>query len=314
MISIRMVGLGLALALGGCSGVNDAAESEEGQPNGASAPSVDSQLPAAPVAFSSSEALSEAAKRNQAAGKLGLLMGPGVELLASVELVDGGQVNFLRGEEGLISVSQIYRATDAAPIDLEDARRVGPAEVFRRLAPERAVPDALLKLESELPSDLDERRFEPKSAVGSAAESPVNTSVADEFGELSAPVEGQIQQAAIDDSKCPAAKFKKDICQNQSDDAHNACKLTRTGNGKVERSDMGLIISFACSYRGSIGHRLDYRHWSDWKILVDSILTPGWVQGSISFSGESVLDGDFDFEAIINRASGDGWNQYAWFL
>jgi hypothetical protein len=51
-----------------------------------------------------------------------------------------------------------------------------------------------------------------------------------------------------------------------------------------------------------------------WKILDTILVKPGWVKVSalITFAGEDFWDGDFDFEAIIQKASGDGWNHYAW--
>lgn len=75
---------------------------------------------------------------------------------------------------------------------------------------------------------------------------------------------------------------------------------------------MDLVITWACSSRGKIGHRLDVRHYRDWQIVDDVILSPGWVAEGIGHSADLLL-GDFDFEAIINRASGDLWNQAVFF-
>jgi hypothetical protein len=243
----------------------------------------------------------------EATGKFGVLVGPGVELLASVDLVEGGQVNFMRTEDGLLGVSQVYRMTDAEPIRIADVKRLGAAEVFRRLAPERVVPDALLELDRELKVDPD---FKLEKASQTRVDEPsLDRSTADEFVAQRAPVAGQLQQAVVDDSKCPGEKFEDEECGSVG-----VCKINRTNDGKIVKDDMVFVQSKTCSYRGNIEHRLDYDHWGDWKILDTILVKPGWVKVSafITFAGEDFWDGDFDFEAIIQKASGDGWNHYAW--
>jgi hypothetical protein len=305
----HIVGFGIALALGGCSGADGVeADVQEGsESSGTPESSVGSQVPGAPESFSSNEALSEASALGEKTGKLGLLIGPSMELLATLDLVEGGQVNFIKDPKGILTVSQIYRATDAEPISAEDMKRFGPAEIWRRLAPERAVPAALLEAEQEFARpDLARGGIEPVSEVASNVE----TSVQDDFGALREPIEGQLQHAVVDDSKCPAAKFKEKYCGGPA--GNNLCKLTRTGDEKIARDDAAVVLSYACSYRGKIGHRLDVAHWSDWEIVKDVILEPGWVEGSLSHAMD-ILNGDFTFEAIINRATGDGWNQNVFF-
>lgn len=301
----------LMAAASGCvsaGGAGDGASGDAAENGGpAGEPSASTVTVVAPL-LPSSEAEAEAMTlSNEANGVTALIVSPGTELLATLELEGGGQVTWVRDSEGLVVGNQIRDARAPALFTQEDLK-LGPAETFRRLAPVgQVVPARLLEAQRDhalrvarapnlaaiAPVD---RALEPSSVVGEASQDDLFQA---------GPQSGLIQQAAIDDSKCPAETMFE-LCES-----FDECRLWKTGDGKVARSDKHHVMSSACSYRGSITHRLDVRHWSDWKIVSRGTLRAG--EGIFTLIYDDGWPTDFDFEAIIQNASGDGWHQaVAW--
>jgi hypothetical protein len=311
--NVFVVGL-MACATGcvGAGGAGDGAEQEAAAGDAAERGAPAGETPASGIAvvaplLPSTEAEAEAmALSNEINGVTALIVSPGVELLATLELEGGSQVTWVRDSEGLIVGSQILDAR-APALFTQDDLKLGPAETFRRLAPRQVVPARLL--EAQRDQELRVARAPNLSTIAPVARALEPSSVIGEASQddlfQAGPQNGLIQQAAIDDSKCPAETMFV-LCESSDE-----CRLWKTGDGKVARSDKHHVMSSACSYRGSITHRLDVRHWSDWKIVSRGTLPAGERISTLIYD-----DGwptDFDFEAIIQNASGDGWHQaVAW--
>ena len=312
MDRIRIVGAGLLLLLGGCSGADGAMEGTADAPSPPAAVDEAAEAPAAP-AFAATEAeFSALTERNRELGVIALVVGPGTELLATIDLPDDGQVNLLRDADGLLVAHQTQRGTAKPALTRADMSQ-GPLETFQRLAPERAAPQALLDAQFEYEQRLAERprvtdaeRIQRREALLPTSNPTIVENGADDSARFETSGEiGQLRQAAIDDSKCPAEDFNAAHCESA-----DKCLLFRTNDSKVARSDEHHVMSSACSYRGNIIHRMDIRHWSDWKILGRATLKPGWNDAFYLYA-----DGwptDFDFEAIIQEAAGDGYHHAVW--
>jgi hypothetical protein len=301
MKRIGAIGLGMLLFVVGCGA---GAEGDTGRDptNDAALETVASAaMPGAPEVLATEAEIDAAQLRNEKEGRLGLLIGKDVEVLATIDLPDVGQVNFLRDPGGMITVQQTHRVGALPPVTREDFER-GLAKAFERLAPERVVPAALRERDLRHDKAGLEQAADPRKLDFAGPDVVDRPAELDTFTP-STTVEGQLQQAVVDDSKCPATKWSEKMCHSSS----QVCLVQRTGDSKIPETDTKFMNFAVCSYRGNVTQRIDYRHWSDWSIHKRVTVAPGFNTEIFGYNEGTPFD--FDFEAIVQEAAGDGYHQ-----
>jgi hypothetical protein len=185
-------------------------------------------------------------------------------------------------------------------------RDLSAVEVFQRIAPEQAVPQALLTTENHFREQLQNRPLQqpPRELTTNPVELDLNDQLLAEARPSSGP--GELRQAAVDDSACPAADFAAFACDNDPNRI-NYCRLHRTNTNTIREDDVGSAFAFACSYRGTITHRVRANTWS-WKTVDELTLLKGWDSWIIATSSAIF---DQDVESKIYNSDGDGFHHAA---
>jgi hypothetical protein len=184
-------------------------------------------------------------------------------------------------------------------------RELSAVETFRRLAPERTIPTALLAKQELLNQELRDRPArEPGKEL---TQTPVQDSPDEAITDAIPSRAGELRQAAVDDSECPAEEFSSFSCGHGD---INYCRIQKTGTNAIREDDVDSAWAFACPYRGKITHVLKTRPWNTWGTIDESTLLTGWNDWMIA---KAQFFNDQDIESRVMNADGDGFHHAASF-
>jgi len=236
---------------------------------------------------------------NLAKHKTGLIISPTSTLAATIKTVDGVEIDFVVNEAGVTVYEQGKVGTSPRVRDMDS--RLGPVALFQSLAPNEAVPNALMEAEINAGKSID--RLAGQESVADM-ESDIEDS--EELPNQNID-ETTMSPRSVDDSLCPASFFTNKFCVNPG---WHVCSTRRTGDYKLTKSDKNDSSVAACSYRGTIVNRLRYRPWYTWHVEERQTLDAGHWGHIYHYDWHT----DFDMEARVYEATGDGYHHGVYWM
>jgi hypothetical protein len=224
--------------------------------------------------------------------------------LAEVTLSNGDKLGWYEVAPGVTMTGLKITAGHSPQTDYtkEDASTLSPAELFDKIVarvPQKVDRGARASLtaahERTLVLAASMKGVKKSRNRGTEAESRSGSSA--ETGEVR-----ETRQAAVNDSAFPWTQFKEqDACGSYWEWVVSWPHIT--GDSSFLRSDCHSANLGAASYRGTINYRVRVNVWS-WETPVSVNLSAG--HGWIWSDFDAFVD--FDIEAKVTNASGDGYH------
>ncbi len=224
--------------------------------------------------------------------------------LGSVPLDNGNTIEFLEPEPGVVFVMETGKYPQEPVLPRLPLRAdATPADVYRMVAPGRAVPRAVRRARFAVPDDSEEERTPEVSEEGQLLEiearpaapalepvparpvlqavpaRPANEAPLDPKEE--APVEPKAgEQEAADIPKPPEDVLRAEWFQSKfcgSGAAVSWCWVNRSGVSTKEAWGIGIgAVAFSCG--GTAHFRLEYRRLGKWKSYASYDVLPGYYR------------------------------------
>lgn len=219
-------------------------------------------------------------------------------MLATVQTDRGTELSFLEPAPGTLLVAE--RGTFAKP-PVGGAGHRSPeraVDIFRRLAPGRALPPALVEAQSR----FDRMEAQLGGIHPIRTESPPQPT-ADDAVTMST---FALEDANPDDALVPLSWFVATQCPNQSA-SKKVCLGRRSGDETFSAGDVHYLDSNVASYRGTVRVRVRQKTWWSWSTKHDFNIQAGEVWWIYWSSG--TLDATVAEE--FREATGDGYHYFA---
>jgi hypothetical protein len=224
---------------------------------------------------------------------------PGLNLLTKVTRENGNVVEFYEPSPGFILMSEAGKVPNK-PLDIQ-VRGMTAVDLFRYLAPGQSIPTQLLSAQER--EDVAGTRMKKNSESGEHSDDVrqggVRSVVASEKG----------SPAAVDnhDAACPKSWWETTIaCSIDAD--WDVEWYSIMGRSWFLRNDSDWVRVGACSYRGTVTLKFQYRPWWDWHTQGTWTVNEGFYR-TVWRMNSSV---DFDIKSTVYNASGDGYHHCGW--
>jgi hypothetical protein len=228
-------------------------------------------------------------------------VGPGVELTAlevgSVTLKSGNVVSWHELEPGLLLTRESFTHPSPPALDVDaDMKSLTAVELYRRLAPESAVPEGLLAAfsRSQMLAFVDD------STAVDLVQVKLDGSSVSEAGDGLA----RAQQRVVDDSACSWAWFSPhcDLCATGPCGGWRVSWPQITGDSSISHKST-MQLAAMCVYRGAVRHVFRLRG----KDIQDTIQRAG--NGTRYFLNNG--SHGFTLGSRVEQAAGDGYHHCA---